>query len=757
MKKLFTLLTMLALTITGVQAQNHHVPYTGMKFLDASTLKSNVAAATGDYLVALQIHCALGTFYINNQGKAQTSFSSTGETTWIVKKTEDNKYLLQTYGGNYIKSLGNDNNTAATFTPNSNEALKFNPEQSTSTDLNMESGYVANQAIWWNVEGENRRINTNGINGNDKTIFKNDGTGCWTCLFTYEVTFKYQVTFSCKVGETLIYTESTFANTGEVLKVPDLPGYTAPSPSEYTVGSEDANHEIIYTPSLYPVNFTRGQTFTRSDRHINSVTFDIAGEEQTVNGLYNNTSTKCYQDLTDSKTVTLPVKTSVQPKFNVAGGWQHGFVYIDLNNDGDFIDDGELVSIKNERNPNLSTDMPSFKTPSTPGSYRMRIKTDWESTDPGGNTGISPHLITSPNHIIANGGMIVDVNLVITPAAGFYRVKNVATNGYLYATAASDYTSTDRYVYANGSNSGAETIIQLVDYDGHLYMLNQGHEFGWVAQRSTSVRSGEVGYVIANNFDKYVNWLPGTAAGQIAFAICLGNGTGDHASYLTQGIYAVDTNDNAVIRGTEGYTANTAQWVFEPATGFDVAMNGPVDGNHYATLCVPFDVTIGNDATAYTLAKSESGNYLVPTEVEGNQVPAGTPVLLKGTKATAKATINTGSAFNDGSPLPCALTGTYLPKTITGTTDYVFGRKDEKVGFYHWNSDNLGANRAYLAAESVAAGARGFALNFDDEATGIVTPSVDTERETTIYNLSGQRLNKVQKGINIVNGRKVLF
>lgn len=734
----------------GGFAQTHHSTETGTNTLNADTIKAKAQA--GDLYVSIQNHTTTANYYINYEGKGTNSFSDAGNTTWKVVPHNGGYALQRINDGKYIYQA----QRPVTFTNNIKEALLFMPTDCEAGVANIASGYNSNKAVRWKLKNNNSiQMNTNGMN-TSTTVQFNDGTGNWTCLFTYEVTFKYQVTFSCKVGETLIYTESALANAGDQFNVPDLPGYNT-SASSITVGNKDADVDVDYTLGSYPVNFTREQTFTRSDRHINSVTFDIDGEDQTVNGLYNNTSTKCYQNLTDSKTVTLPVNTSVQPKFNVTGIWQHGFVYIDLNNDGDFIDEGELVSKINEENPNLSTNMPSFTTPSTPGTYRMRIKTDWESTDPGGNTGNSPHLITSPNHIIANGGMIVDVNLVITPAAGFYRVKNVATNGYLYATAASDYTSTNRYVYANGSNSGAETIVQLVEHEGHLYMLNQGHEFGWVAQLSTSVRSGEVGYVRDNNFDKYVNWLPGTAADQIAFAICLGNGTGDHASYLTQGIYAVDTNDNAVIRGTEGYTANTAQWVFEPATGFDVAMNGPVDGNHYATLCVPFDVTIGNDATAYTLAKSESGNYLVPTEVEGNQVPAGTPVLLKGTKATAKATINTGSAFNDGSPLPCALTGTYLPKTITGTTDYVFGRKDEKVGFYHWNSDNLGANRAYLAAESVAAGARGFALNFDDEATGIVTPSVDTERETTIYNLSGQRLNKVQKGINIVNGRKVLF
>jgi hypothetical protein len=344
-----------------------------------------------------------------------------------------------------------------------------------------------------------------------------------------------------------------------------------------------------------------------------------------------------------------------------------------------------------------------------------------------------------------------------TPAAGFYRVKNVATNGYLYATAASGYTSTDRKVYADGSNSGAETIIQLVEHNGHLYMLTQGHEFGWVAQPST--KSGQVGYVRDKAFDKYVNWLPGTAAGQIAFAICFGNGTGNYASYLTQGIYAVDTQDKAVIRGTEDYTANTAQWIFEDVSTLGITLNGPVDDNYYATLCLPFDVTITSGANAYTL--EESDGWLVPTAVEDNKVPAGTPVLLKGTSALATATINTASSFNSGSPLDCALTGIYFATTVdTRSTsgNYVFGKNSsEAIGFYHVNNQNfpLKANRAYM--NTSASDARGFSLMFDDVVTGIVSTFGETEEGAVIYNISGQRLNKMQKGINIVNGKKVLF
>ena len=44
----------------------------------------------------------------------------------------------------------------------------------------------------------------------------------------------------------------------------------------------------------------------------------------------------------------------------------------------------------------------------------------------------------------------------------------------------------------------------------------------------------------------------------------------------------------------------------------------------------------------------------------------------------------------------------------------------------------------------------------EDDATGIsLTPALSS-REGEIFNLAGQRMSKAQKGINIINGKKIL-
>lgn len=100
-----------------------------------------------------------------------------------------------------------------------------------------------------------------------------------------------------------------------------------------------------------------------------------------------------------------------------------------------------------------------------------------------------------------------------------------------------------------------------------------------------------------------------------------------------------------------------------------------------------------------------------------------------------------------------------------------------KLGFYKFTTDNpdgrlIPAERAYLQIPTELAnslgGVKGFSLNFGDEKPDTPT-SVESikphghaeadvnvnAQQPAIYNLAGQRMRKLQKGINIVNGKKI--
>lgn len=104
-----------------------------------------------------------------------------------------------------------------------------------------------------------------------------------------------------------------------------------------------------------------------------------------------------------------------------------------------------------------------------------------------------------------------------------------------------------------------------------------------------------------------------------------------------------------------------------------------------------------------------------------------------------------------------------------GFSAYFYDPDSDNFGYYMLNryepvldrvGEMLGATECeFIISESLYYAADYLILNTGNEydmITGISSLSSSEEKEI-IYNLAGQRLNKVQKGVNIVNGRKVMI
>lgn len=208
----------------------------------------------------------------------------------------------------------------------------------------------------------------------------------------------------------------------------------------------------------YPVNFDKDAYQTHSERILNSITLTAgSGEEQTVSldGMK-----KAYQDLTDQR-FTIASGDQVTVQANYSGEWMHTYVYVDLNNDKQFsYNNGadqtgtellgwtyiagynnEGVAVGQAVAPNSPM---TFTVNAEPGEYRMRVKIDWDNQDPGG-------CVLSSNHILNNGGHIVDVTLVVTAGTGI----NAAT----LDENAKVYTLDGRRVIVNGKLNRGFYII----------------------------------------------------------------------------------------------------------------------------------------------------------------------------------------------------------------------------------------------------------------------------------------------------------
>ena len=207
--------------------------------------------------------------------------------------------------------------------------------------------------------------------------------------------------------------------------------------------------------------------------------------------------------------------------------------------------------------------------------------------------------------------------------------------------------------------------------------------------------------------------------------------------------------------GWDSY-GNSTKWTVEDAEGasFTVPLTNVGDYS-YATLYLPFGATI-TGAKAYIL--TVSGEWAIPHEI--SEVPANTGVLLRAEGDVDEVTVTVKSAATadtEGN----MLAGTNIDITADRSAgEYILGNDaTDGLGFYQRKSGRkIGANKAYLQLDAdLAASVKGLLLNFDEE-TGISTVQGSglMVNGSEIFNLAGQRMSRVKKGVNIVNGKKVL-
>lgn len=220
-------------------------------------------------------------------------------------------------------------------------------------------------------------------------------------------------------------------------------------------------------------------------------------------------------------------------------------------------------------------------------------------------------------------------------------------------------------------------------------------------------------------------------------------------TYTIQGPNGLIGSDNTTA-GSSCYgnkaEANNGLWIVEEAAEATLAVAA---ANEYATFVAPFDVTIPAGVKAYTV-DGVTGAELNMTEVT-TTIKANTPVVLQATTDVNEKFYGVAAAAEAKEGL---LTGVYTD-TPAPVGTYVLQNQGEGAKFYlveAGKQPTVKAGHAYLTAPS--AGVKAF--GFDAIATAIAKIEAEKAEKAGIYNLQGQRVNTLQRGINIVNGKKVL-
>ena len=210
-------------------------------------------------------------------------------------------------------------------------------------------------------------------------------------------------------------------------------------------------------------------------------------------------------------------------------------------------------------------------------------------------------------------------------------------------------------------------------------------------------------------------------------------------------------------------------WIQDPNLG--IPMLKVFSGDKYITYIVPASgigtfstntpVQVPDGLLAYycrSEMKNKNGLGIFVRYVEGDVIDANTGVLLSGTPGatyqlyyTAEAGVATES-------------NTLVP--VVESTD-VSGVDGEYANFVMEGGEfvkidgtaKLPANSAYLHLPvEIVGNATKIVIDYGI-ITGVDTPEVDykTDRFDNIYNLNGQRMSEPLKGVNIINGRKVII
>ena len=166
----------------------------------------------------------------------------------------------------------------------------------------------------------------------------------------------------------------------------------------------------------------------------------------------------------------------------------------------------------------------------------------------------------------------------------------------------------------------------------------------------------------------------------------------------------------------------------------------------YATLYSPVALAIPAGVTAYIA--SDNGDNLLLTAIESGVIPANTGVILAGDAGNYSFALTTGGSV-EGNVLTGTITAISRPEN-----SYILATGTSGVGFYKDGATTIPGFKAYLPA---SAGGDVKTFRFDDDATGINEELRIKNEESSIYNLAGQMVNgKLQKGIYIVNGKKIM-
>ena len=297
--------------------------------------------------------------------------------------------------------------------------------------------------------------------------------------------------------------------------------------------------------SNYSTNYPADTHISHQNRALTAITVNVDGlpaqtldVNQGVGGLlHHDKEFYCF---------AAPSGRDVNLSLDWTGVWMNSYVYIDINNDGVFDPETELIAYSNLNGVNsagVSTGNgnvllpPTFSFPEgLDGDYYVRFKIDWDSNDPGGSK-------VEGNDIVSNGGAIVDVRFMIDGDG--YNISAASTNGSI--------------TFADGSSVDGAQVPSSGTLDLAV-VPDQGYQFDYI-EISAGIGVGSEDRVYVNPDLAEIHTVyaaPMVVDGLISIPVDKLVGDVNITATFIEAIQSTQTYDgvySGTKSATEGYTA----------------------------------------------------------------------------------------------------------------------------------------------------------------------------------------------------------
>ena len=217
----------------------------------------------------------------------------------------------------------------------------------------------------------------------------------------------------------------------------------------------------------------------------------------------------------------------------------------------------------------------------------------------------------------------------------------------------------------------------------------------------------------------------------------------------------VEVNGTIILDETIGYTPVAAENV-------DVTLRRTITAGNWSTIVLPFAMSstqlteaFGSGVKVGELNTNSSAECLTFTTVTATE--ANKPYAIKVATDFSEAVIS-GVTIVEDTPTQTGdnwnFVGTYAAGIMDTGSFYFSNNQLRKAGATGTHS--IKPFRAYFEYTGVGNAHDAVGYTFDDDATAITNVNANANAEGDIYTISGKRMSRQFKGINIINGKKYI-